>query len=192
MPLCLSTSNLPQMPPYEQVLFLSTINGDQSSSPVEDIHSYTPYLPGSRVGSCVESYFRHALSRNCHKSYSWDSNTVLSYFNCSDSVGCPSPSLSTTPVIIKEAKKLTIPHFDPSKMTWSSFTTKLHATLIECNTAYLLKETHTTPLNSRHSKELMLELFKKVQGSTICLFTGMHAQHIYMEAGCGKGSGWQI
>jgi hypothetical protein len=36
-----------------------------------------------------------------------------------------------------------------------------------------------------HSKELMLELFKKLQGSPISLFTSLSAQHYYLEGGQG-------
>jgi len=51
------------------------------------------------------------------------------------------PLLETKqPVVIKEAKKLSIPYYDPSKLSWSSFALKLHAALIECNLAYLLQE----------------------------------------------------
>jgi len=92
-------------------------------------------------------------------------------------VGCqPLPTSPTSPVVIKEAKKLTIPQFDPTKILWSSFAMKLHASLIECNLGYLLRESLTNPTNATHSKELMLELFKKLQGSAINLFTGLSAQ----------------
>jgi hypothetical protein len=92
-------------------------------------------------------------------------------------VGCqPMPTSPTSPVVIKEAKKLTIPQFDPAKISWSSFAMKLHASLIECDLGYLLRESLTNPTNATHSKELMLELFKKLQGSAINLFTGLSAQ----------------
>jgi hypothetical protein len=80
-------------------------------------------------------------------------------------VGCQFIPSSTSPVVIKKAKKLTIPQFDPTKMTWSSFAMKLHASLIECDMAYLLCEPATDTHNAHHSKELMLELFKILQGS---------------------------
>jgi hypothetical protein len=70
-------------------------------------------------------------------------------------------------------------------MTWTSFAMKLHASLIECDLAYLLCEPSTNHLNVVHSKELMLELFKKLQGSSLSLFTGMSAQHYYLEGGSG-------
>lgn len=85
-------------------------------------------------------------------------------FSSTSDVGCPTPPLTTSPIIIQEAKKLTIPHLDPEKMSWSSFAMKLHASLIECDMAYLLKETHTTPSNAHHTKKLMLELFKNFKG----------------------------
>ncbi len=52
--------------------------------------------------------------------------------------GCQPSYTTTSPVIIKEVKKLTISHFDPKKRSWSLLGMKLHASLIECNLAYLL------------------------------------------------------
>jgi len=89
------------------------------------------------------------------------------------------------PVMIKEEKKLTIPQFDPAKLSWSSFAMKLHASLIGCDLRYLLRESSTNEANAAHSKELMLELFKKLQGSAINLFTGLTAQRYYLEGGRG-------
>jgi len=100
-------------------------------------------------------------------------------------IGCQSTQESSQPVVIKEAKKLSLPHFAPSKLSWSSFAMKLHAALIECDLAYLLRENCTNTFNAIHSKELMLELFKKLQGSAIALFTGMPAQRYYLEGGRG-------
>jgi hypothetical protein len=90
--------------------------------------------------------------------------------------GCQISSSSTSPVVIKEAKKLRIPAFDPAKISRSSFAMKLHASLIKCDLGYLLCEPSTNSMNTAHSKELMLELFKKLQGSAINLFTGISAQ----------------
>jgi len=53
--------------------------------------------------------------------------------------GCQPSYNTTSPVIIKEVKKLTISHFNPKKRSWSLFGMKLHASLIECNLAYLLR-----------------------------------------------------
>jgi hypothetical protein len=89
------------------------------------------------------------------------------------------------PVVIKEAKKLSIPYYDPAKLSWSSFALKLHAALIECDLAYLLREHSTTAANATHSKELMIELFKKLQGTAISLFNSMKAQRYYLEGGRG-------
>jgi hypothetical protein len=100
-------------------------------------------------------------------------------------VGCQLHTNSTSPVMIKEAKKLTIPQFDPAKLSWSSFALKLHASLIECDLGYLLREPSTNETNAVHSKELMLELFKKLQGSALNLFTGLTAQRYYLEGGRG-------
>jgi hypothetical protein len=91
--------------------------------------------------------------------------------------GCQVSSSNFSPVtVIKEVKKLSLPHFDPIKTNWTSFAMKLHASLIECDMAYLLCEPSTNHFNSAHSKELMLELFKKLQGSALSIFTSLSAQ----------------
>jgi len=100
-------------------------------------------------------------------------------------VGCQLHANSPSPVMVKEAKKLTIPQFDPAKLSWSSFAMKLHASLIKCDLGYLLREPSTNETNAVHSKELMLELFKKLQGSALNLFTGLTAQRYYLEGGGG-------
>jgi hypothetical protein len=100
-------------------------------------------------------------------------------------VGCQLTAPPTSPVMIKEAQKLTIPQVDPAKLSWSSFAMKLHASLIECDIGYLLRESSNNEANAAHSKELMLELFKKLQGIAINLFTGLTAQRYYLEGGRG-------
>jgi hypothetical protein len=70
-------------------------------------------------------------------------------------------------------------------MTWNAFAMKLHASLIECNFSYLLQEKPTNSFNTQHSKELMLELFKKLHDSALSFFTGMSAQNYYLEGGRG-------
>jgi hypothetical protein len=60
---------------------------------------------------------------------------------------------------------------------------KLHASLIECDMAYLLQEPQTTTSITAHSKELMLELFRKLQGTTLNLFASLNSQHYYLEGG---------
>jgi hypothetical protein len=62
---------------------------------------------------------------------------------------------------------------------------KLHALLIKCDLAYLLREQSTYHLNGMHSKEPMLKLFKKLQGSALSLFTSMMAKQYYLEGGPG-------
>lgn len=99
--------------------------------------------------------------------------------------GCHLSPTNTSPVVIKEAKKLTLPQFDPVKLSWSSFAMKLHASLIECDLGYLLCKPSTNAHNAAHSKELMLELFMKLQGSAISLFTGLTAQRYNLEGGHG-------
>jgi hypothetical protein len=49
----------------------------------------------------------------------------------------------------------------------------------------LLQEYSTKNFNAVHSKELILELFKKLQGSALKIFTGMNAQHHYLEGSHG-------
>jgi hypothetical protein len=51
--------------------------------------------------------------------------------------------------------------------------------------AYLLQEPQTTASNAAHSKELMLELFRKLQGTAPNLFTSLNSQHYYLEGGRG-------
>jgi len=96
-------------------------------------------------------------------------------------VGCQTnivpPSLE-----VKEQKKLLLPSFDPQKMTWQNFSMKLHAAHIDRNMEYLLTE---NGYNYAHSKELMLELNKKLQGSALDLFSLLNAQHDYLAGGHG-------
>jgi hypothetical protein len=100
--------------------------------------------------------------------------------------GCQVSLCELIPVtVIKEAKKLSLPYFDPMKMIWTSFSLKLHASLIKCDLAYLLCEQSTNHYNITHSKELMLELFKKLQGSALSMFTSLSAQQYYLEGGRG-------
>jgi hypothetical protein len=86
---------------------------------------------------------------------------------------------------VKEQKKLILPTFDPQKMTWQNFSMKMHAALINQNMEYLLMESSTNGLNYAHSKELMLELYKKLQGSALDLFSLLNAQHYYLAGGRG-------
>jgi hypothetical protein len=99
-------------------------------------------------------------------------------------VGCKTnvdpPSLE-----VKEQKKLALPNFYPSKMSWQNFSMKLHAALIEKNMDYLLAEQSTNAFNYSHSKELMVELYKKLQGSALDLFSSLNAQHYYLGGGRG-------
>ena len=86
---------------------------------------------------------------------------------------------------VKEQKKLALPNFDPSKMSWQNFSMKMHAALIKKNMDYLLAEQSTNAFNYSHSKELMVELYKKLQGSALDLFSSLNAQHYYLGGGCG-------
>jgi hypothetical protein len=56
---------------------------------------------------------------------------------------------------------------------------KLHAALIDRDMEYLLTEPTTNCHNYAHSKELMLELYKKLQGSALDLFSSLNAQHYF-------------
>jgi len=99
-------------------------------------------------------------------------------------VGCKTnvdpPSLE-----VKEQNKLALPNFYPSKMSWQNFSMKLHAALIEKNMDYLLAEQSTNAFNYSHSKELMVELYKKLQGSALDLFSSLKAQHYHLGGGHG-------
>ncbi len=86
---------------------------------------------------------------------------------------------------VKEQKKRSLPTFGPQKMSWQNFSMKLHAALIDRNMEYLLTEPATNCHNYAHSKELMLELYKKLQGSALDLFSSLNAQHYYLRGGRG-------
>jgi len=83
-----------------------------------------------------------------------------------------------------EVKEI-LPTFDPQKMTWQNFSMKMHAALIDRNMEYPLTESSTNGFNYTHSKELMLELCKKLQGSALDLFSSLNAQHYYLGGGRG-------
>jgi hypothetical protein len=130
---------------------------------------------------CTSNDDCHSINNNCLPSPSQHINEQIPTCHpCMQDVGCQVTSLTLTPVTVyKEAKKLSLSTFDPVKMSWTSFAMKLHASLIECDTGYLLHETHTNSTNTAHSKELMLELFRKLQGSALSLFTSLNSQHFY-------------
>jgi hypothetical protein len=66
-----------------------------------------------------------------------DPTPTLIYPSPFCNVGCQTNSPRSTPITVyKEAKKLTLPSFDPAKMSWTSFAMKLHASLIECEMSY--------------------------------------------------------
>jgi len=83
-----------------------------------------------------------------------------------------------------EVKEI-LPTFDPQKMTWQNFSMKMHAALIDRNMEYPLTESSTNGFNYAHSKELMLELCKKLQDSALDLFSSLNAQHCYLGGGRG-------
>jgi len=99
-------------------------------------------------------------------------------------VGCQT-ELDPPSLEVKEQKKLILPTFDPQKMTWQNFSMKMHPALINQNMEYLLTESSTNGFNYAHSKELMLELYKKLQGSALDLFSSLNAQHYYLVGGRG-------
>jgi len=94
-------------------------------------------------------------------------------------VGCQT-TLDPPSLEVKEQKKLSLPTFDPHKMSWQNFSMKLHATLINRDMEYMLTEPSTNAFNYAHSKELMLELYKKLQGSALDIFSSLNAQHYYL------------
>ncbi len=63
---------------------------------------------------------------------------------------------------VSKKKKLSLPVFDPTKMSWQNFSMKLHAALIDRDMDYLLTETATNFHYHAHSKELMVELYEKL------------------------------
>jgi hypothetical protein len=62
---------------------------------------------------------------------------------------------------------------------------ELHTALIDHNMEYHLTKTSTNGYNYNHSKELMLALYKKLQGSALDLFSLLNAQHFYLGGGRG-------
>ncbi len=99
----------------------------------------------------------------------------------------PSPGypVPVTPVVVKDASKLNIPVFNDKKMTWTTYAPKLHAALLECDMSYLLHAECTNASNAHHSKELMLQFYKKLEGSAAKLFSSMESEQYYMEEGRG-------
>ena len=90
-----------------------------------------------------------------------------------------------TPVVVKDAPKFSIPVFDDKKTAWSDYTRKLCAALVECDMSYLLTAIETNHSNAKHSKQLMLEFYKKLEGSAAKLFSSMEAMDYYMDGGRG-------
>jgi len=97
----------------------------------------------------------------------------------------PGSSVVSPPIVVKDANKLNIPVFNDKKTTWANYAPKLRAALLECNMSFLLTEERTTAANAPQSKELMLQFFKKLEGSAAKLFTSMEAEQFYMEGGRG-------
>ena len=93
---------------------------------------------------------------------------------------------------VKEQNKNSLPTFGPQKMSWQNFSMKLHAAIIDCNMEYLLTESSTNCLNCAYSKELKLELYKKLQGSAFDLFssvdTGEENSSFWLTIWGGSGS----
>jgi len=97
----------------------------------------------------------------------------------------PGPSVVSPPIVVKDASKLNIPIFNDKKTTWATYAPKLRAALLECNMSFLLTEESTNITNATQSKELMIQFFKKLEGSAAKLFTSMEAEQYYMEGGRG-------
>jgi hypothetical protein len=84
-----------------------------------------------------------------------------------------------------ECKQQKIPTFDPQNMSWKNFSMKLHVAPFDRDMDYLMTETSTIGYNYVHSKELMVELYKKLKGSALDLFSSLNAQHYYLGGGHG-------
>lgn len=92
----------------------------------------------------------------------------------------------TSPITVtNEAKKLSLPFFDPTKNSWNTFSMKIRADLIVCDMEYLPTKSSTDAHNYLHFKELKVELSKKLQGNVIKLFSSLNAQHCYLGGGRG-------
>ena len=95
------------------------------------------------------------------------------------------PVPSSAPVVVKDALKLNIPIFNDKKSTWAAYAPKLRAALLECNMSHLLYAENTNATNAAQSKELMLQFYKKLEGSAAKLFSSMESEQFYMEGGRG-------
>jgi hypothetical protein len=87
--------------------------------------------------------------------------------------------------MIKEPKKFSLAFYDPAKPLGAHLAYKFIAALIGCNMECLLSESVTIVHNKKHSKELMVELYKKLQGSALNLFSSINAQCFYLGGGRG-------
>ena len=95
------------------------------------------------------------------------------------------PCVVSPPLVVKDATKLNIPVFNDKKTTWTNYAPKLRAALLECNMSFLLTEESTNASNASQSKELMLQFYKKLEGSAATLFSSMESEQYYMEGGRG-------
>ncbi len=153
-----------------------TVHFDHLSSPVlSHDHQATSLSLGGSTLSTVPRYFSYddperqsiripSDSASVGIQHSFHDNTTLPCMNTlrpNLHVGCQT-SLDPPSMEVREQKKLSLPTFDPQKMSWQNFSMKLHAALINRDMEYLLTEDSTNGINHAHSKELMVELYKKL------------------------------
>jgi hypothetical protein len=98
---------------------------------------------------------------------------------------CAAVSPTNVTTIVTKEVKFILPAIDISKTPWSEIALKISTSLIECDMGGLLQVNETTSQNAKHSKILMIELYKKLTGSALQLFTSLEAQKYYMEGGRG-------
>ena len=91
----------------------------------------------------------------------------------------------SSPEPVEQEEKFKLPEYDPSKMKFLHFSSKILVALMKKNKGYLLYETETTPQNQKDSLMLALELYDKVRGSARLPFSSLQAQHDLLLPGKG-------
>jgi hypothetical protein len=137
--------------------------GGLSSTPHQDHHSPFYDTPSDSAADIETQSIGNPMDVGSHQGQTFPPNHAtppVSNLHHAFHVGCQT-TIDPPDLEVKEQKKLSLPTFDLQKMSWQNFSIKLHAALINHNMEYLLTKTSTNSFNYFHSKELMLELYKK-------------------------------
>ncbi len=169
-----SSNWTPRMDPTPEI-----VSNTSSDELFPDLISHAGDIPEyHNVGCQVEDL----LGGSCPPVYSSPSYPPSCYPHFPS---LPGSSVVSPPIVVKDAVKLNIPVFNDKKTTWTTYAPKLRAALLECNMSFLLTEESTNASNASQSKELMLQFYKKLEGSAAKLFTSMESEQYYMEGGRG-------